>query len=456
VSRLLIVANDVVGVRMAGPGIRCFELGRALVAAGHQVTLVGVGASDLRSGTLVVMPQLSAVRLDELARSQDAILLEGISLVRYPSLKDVPVPLIVDLYDPFPIALLVQEAHRSMTEQEQQSAEILKVLRELLRVGDFFVCASEAQRDLWTGALLAEGRVNPKTWEQDSSLRSLIDVVPFGLPSEAPLPRPGTRDLAVGEITDGDVVMLWGGGLYNWFDPLTLIRAMARLADSDPRVKLIFMSTGHPNAEIPGKMWMTRRARELSDELGLTGRRVFFNSEWVAYHERSKWLAAADCGVSTHFDHAETRYAFRTRMLDYIWGRLPIICTAGDHFAELVASRDLGWVVPAEDVDALAEAIRQMAGDAPRRRQIAERVGREADGMTWRQVSEPLAHFLANPRRAPDHPRGLERANDPPNSLEIRSAEWLRLLRRGAQELTSQGPRAAAEKFRRWRRSSKG
>jgi hypothetical protein len=41
-------------------------------------------------------------------------------------------------------------------------------------------------------------------------------------------------------------------------------------------------------------------------------------------------------GVSTHRDHLETRLSFRTRMLDYIWAGLPIVCTDGDHFASLV------------------------------------------------------------------------------------------------------------------------
>lgn len=134
-SRVLIVANDVVATQMAGPGIRCFELGRQLARAGHEVTLVGIGATDLATETLRIVPQLSHTALDALARQQDAILLEGIALVRYPSLRSVPVPLIVDLYDPFPLALLEQEAHLAPAAQEHESREIRKVLRELLRGG---------------------------------------------------------------------------------------------------------------------------------------------------------------------------------------------------------------------------------------------------------------------------------------------------------------------------------
>ena len=57
-------------------------------------------------------------------------------------------------------------------------------------------------------------------------------------------------------------------------------------------------------------------------------------------------------------DHLETRFSFRTRMLDYLWATLPIVCTRGDHFAELVEREGLGLTVPYGDPEALAAAIR--------------------------------------------------------------------------------------------------
>ena len=449
-GRVLIVANDVVAKRMAGPGIRCFELGRVLAQAGHLVTLVGVGATDLAQESLRIVPQLSHPELDQLARQQDAILLEGIALVRYPSLRRVPVPLVVDLYDPFPLALLEQEAHRPAAVQEHESTEIRKVLRELLTGGDFFICASEVQRDLWTGALLEAGRVTPRIWAQDNSLRQLIDVVPFGLPPEPPQGARSERRLPVGNLRPDDVVLLWGGGIYNWFDPLTLIRAVGRVVETVPALKLIFMSTDHPNASVPERMWMPARARQLADQLGLTDAHVFFNHEWVAYSDRSRWLLASDCGVSTHFDHAETRYAFRTRMLDYLWCGLPIICTAGDRFAQLVAERDLGWVVPAQDVDALSGAILEMASDPERRRRISERVQEVARDMTWEQVAQPLVRFVAKPALAVDQPRHHWIHQRPPNPTDLRVQEASRLLRRAVYELGHSGPSATAKKVGRW------
>ena len=189
-SRVLIVANDVVAIRMAGPGIRCFELGRSLAADGHQVTLVGMGSTDLASPGITVSPELGPTALERLARSHDLVLIEGLALLRYPVLRELESPLVVDLYDPFPAALLGQEEHLGMAEREREDFQVREAVSDMLRLGDYFICASETQRDLWLGSLLAAGRLNPRNWSQDPTFRQLIDVVPFGLPG-AP-PRPGT------------------------------------------------------------------------------------------------------------------------------------------------------------------------------------------------------------------------------------------------------------------------
>ncbi|MDQ7029881.1 MAG: hypothetical protein Q9O62_08955 [Ardenticatenia bacterium] len=59
-------------------------------------------------------------------------------------------------------------------------------LQQQSLLGDFFICASERQRDWWLGLLEASGRINPYTFGEDPSLRRLIDVVPFGLPEGPP------------------------------------------------------------------------------------------------------------------------------------------------------------------------------------------------------------------------------------------------------------------------------
>jgi glycosyltransferase involved in cell wall biosynthesis len=403
-SKVLIVSHDYVRRAMAGPAIRSLELARQVERAGHLVTLAAPISTDLEPEAFEIRaydPQQPAT-LRGLAAGADVIVLQGWVLEHNSFLASSGSALVVDLYDPFPLEYLASVAMDPTPGKFPAWDDVLGTMVEQLRLGDFFMCASERQRDMWTGALTTLGRVNSATYEADPSLRRLIDVVPFGIPAEPPQRRgPGIRGVVEG-VEAGDFVLLWGGGVYNWFDPLSLIRAVGRVVPGRPRVKLVFLSASHPNPDVP-EMRMLVDAMALSRELGLEGQHVFFNRSWIPYDRRADWLLDADLGVSTHLDHLETRFSFRTRILDYFWAGLPILCTEGDTLAELVATMDLGRAVPAEDVDALAAAIDELAsepadGAAARRARVRE----SASAMTWEQAAAPLVEFAGAPRRARD------------------------------------------------------
>ena len=137
-----------------------------------------------------------------------------------------------------------------------------------------------------------------------------------------------------------DKILLWPGGIWNWFDPLTVIRAVHELSRRRDDVRLYFLGVKHPNPEVPD-MAMAAEAVALADELGLRDRVVFFNFGWVPYAERGRYLLDADVAVSAHFDDIETRFAFRTRLLDCLWAGLPVVTTRGDTLGGCSAIRSV-------------------------------------------------------------------------------------------------------------------
>ena len=203
-------------------------------------------------------------------------------------------------------------------------------------------------------------------------------------------------------IGPDDKVILWGGGVYNWFDPLTFIRAVARLRSRIPEVRLYFMGMQHPNPGVP-TMRMATQTRQLAEELDLVDRHVFFNDGWVAYDERQNYLLEADVGVSTHFDQVETSFSFRTRILDYIWASLPIVATAGDSFGDLIERSGFGITVPPEDEPALEEALYQLLSDDERNAACRTAIADHLDTFRWTRVLEPLRQFC----RAPPNERRI-------------------------------------------------
>jgi hypothetical protein len=166
-------------------------------------------------------------------------------------------------------------------------------------------------------------------------------------------------------------------------------------------VRLFFLGLKHPNPDVP-EMRMAVAAKKLSDALGLTDKHVFFNEGWVPYEDRQNYLLEADIGVSTHLDHVETAFSFRTRILDYLWAGLPIVATGGDTFADLIDSKGLGITVPPGDVEALEEALFRLLDDEAAAAECRRRLAEVVPSHTWSRVLAPLLAFCRAPKRAAD------------------------------------------------------
>jgi len=421
--RLLIISHDVVGERMAGPGIRYWELARIL-SQEFEVILAAPGKPTIESpGFRLEGYEADGGALADLTKAVDVVMVTGDLLSKFPFLKEGGQPLVVDLYDPFTLENLEMYSERPLTEQRGIHDINLAVLNELLQVGDFFICASEKQRAFWLGMLSALNRVNPVTYGQDRSLRKLIEVVPFGLPSEEPHHEQDVLKGVWEDIAPQDKVVLWGGGIYNWLDPLTLIRAMSHIVEVRQDIKLFFMGIKHPNPLVD-TMRMGSEAIRLSKELGLYNKYIFFN-DWVAYGGRQNYLLEADVGVSLHIDHIETTFSFRTRVLDYIWAGLPMIVTRGDDMSELVERYGLGKVVDYQDVEGLSAGLLEML-DQPYLKEAYAPGFEEVRGrLTWSQVAAPLIEFCRSPRVAPDRIPLEEKTTGVPSSEPSPTPWWL-------------------------------
>ena len=384
---------------MAGPAIRAWHIATAL-AAEHQVVLATTGECTLEDD------RFRACHVDEqglggLEQWCEVLVVRGFIMQRHPVLARSTKVVIVDVYDPMHLEQLEQGRDAEERQHVASVRAAAAVLNQQLLRGDFFVCANSKQRDFWLGHLAALGRVNPFTYAQDKTMRSLIDVVPSGFPDAAPSPgKPVLRGVVPGIDAD-DKIVLWGGGIYNWLDPLTLVRAVDRLRHRLPEVRLYFMGLAHPTPDVP-RMTMVDRTIELSDHLGLTDSHVFFNHGWVSYEERQGYLLEADVGVSTHLDHVETEFSFRTRLLDCLWASLPMVATSGDGFAAIIEADNLGLTVPPGDVEALDQALFRLLDDDGLRDACRKNISQVAPAFTWSSATKPLLRFCRAPRRAAD------------------------------------------------------
>ena len=397
-QRVLILTADTLGPKMAGPAIRVWEMAKTL-AKEHEVVLASMRKPEISHPSFKVR-HIHAGNAKGLVEWAEVIVTQGFTMYHFPEIATSDAAVVVDIYDPFHIEALVMRRNEPPNERWATARSDRDVVNDQLERGDLLLCASDKQRDFWLGQLAAVGRINPATYDQDPDLKGLLAVAPFGLPADPPAQTRHAIKGAVEGIDEDDIVLLWGGGIYNWFDPASLIKGLAMAVEDEPRLKLFFLGTAHPNPDVP-EMARAAEAYAVARDTGLLNTHVFFNDGWVDYEDRANYLLDADVGVSTHFLHIETELSFRTRILDYLWAGLPILATEGDSLSRLVRQHDLGEVVLAEDPTSIAEALVRIA-DSDRRAEARANVQTLAPTMTWEQALAPLVAFCRMPRRAPD------------------------------------------------------
>lgn len=393
--RVLFLTVDRVGRQRAGTAIRCWELAQQ-VARQHEVTLASFHPSDIDSGSVHLLPDIFHRRKEfqRAVQAADILFLQG------PVLASLPLPLrrrnkflVSDLCGPY---LLEYLSHPHPSWPRLGYLRQWHLLNEQLAVGDFFLCSNERQRDYWLGRLCALGRLNPQLYACDPTFRQLLEVVPFGITSQPPQhTRPILRGV-LPEIGNNDRVLLWGGGLWEWLDPMTVVRAVAEASAQHPEIKLVFICTQHPR---PGQrdIPILGQTRQLARNLGVLNRSVFFLEGWVAFEDRPNYLLEADVGLSAHYETAEMRLASRVRVLDYIWAGLPMILTRGDHFSDWVEREQVGVTVAPGDVAGWKQAIFRVTGDPQFRQRCREKLQSLAKNFYWETVAEPLLRYCDQP-----------------------------------------------------------
>jgi len=399
VSRVLLLSPAALGPRMSGPAVRFYELAKALAEAGQEPLLASPEKVDPGFASSLPFEAATYNRRSlpaQLAWSE-VVVIQGWLLWNHPQVAKAGRPIVADLYDPIFFETLSQYDPADYYERIRHNV-LLGVVSRTVETGDFFICASDKQRDLWLGFMAACNRINPATYRDDPEFKRLLSVVPFGLPDQPPQKSgPGLR--ALPGVGPDDRVVLWNGGVWDWLEPEPLIEAVALLGPAMPDLKLVFMGVKSPDAGLDESGALTR-CRELVAARGLGGQVIF--NDWVAYEQRADFLLEAQVGACLYPPGVETEYSFRTRLLDCLWAGLPILCSPGDALSRLVADDDLGAVVRDHEPGTVAKALEDLLTDPG---QAAERRARCRDlaaRLAWSRVAAPLVEFCAVPRLAPD------------------------------------------------------
>jgi glycosyltransferase involved in cell wall biosynthesis len=389
--RVLIVTEDRLGEMLGGAAIRAYEIARSLSDMAD-VTLAapGIEPPGLAPARHVPFDLNDPSPLRVLFRDADVVIMRPPNPLVAGWLRRSSARIVYDLCDPLPLNILEARASSSRERQLLWNTVAVDHFLDALHTGHHFICCGKRQRDLYLGALLASRLIHPAAYRADPSFRSFVERVPFGIPSEPPQrlagAGPAVRFPAIGR--DAQVV-LWNGGIWNWLDPVTAVEATVNAAARRPRVRLVFMFA--PEGDGPEQR-EARAARDLARRSDALDRLVFFNERDISYRQRASWLLDSDCIISTHLDHLESSFSFRTRLLDCFWAGVPAVCTGGDEVSELIEACDGGIAVPYGDVDAVADGVVEVLDRG--RQAYCDRLLAAGAGLVWPKAVEPLRRII--------------------------------------------------------------
>lgn len=442
--RVVLVAADVVGARMAGPGLRFVKIAQELSKVAEVSLAVGIEGSApeaLEDLGFAVLPYEGRGELVAILRAHDVAFCQLIDDEAVRQAQSAGCRFVFDLYNALPAEAVGAErigGHDTQPEKDDVFRGVLSFFRFALRTGSYFVTSNERQRDFWVGYMMASEALLPSELHGRSA-SEVVGLAPFGMEDGEPRAQRRAIRERLG-LAESDTVLLWAGGIWDWFDAETPIRAVARIRAERRDVHLVFYGTTHPNAAI-GQPPAVRRAMQTARDLGELDAGVHFLEGWVPASERADYLLDADIAISAHKESFETRYAFRTRILDHFWAGLPSIVTEGDWFGDYISDKRLGTVTPYGDVEATVDAIRGLL-DPAARAATRDRVAEIREDWRWSATTADLARTIgswsdalvprrrdAGPSPEPSPPSRLKRVRARLSATPIGSA-YRRLRRR--------------------------
>jgi len=372
---VVVATPDVVGERMAGPGIRATYFAREIAKVAN-VTLI---ANDVipsvsegpggAAGAILPPPvaQFPRYARDD-KRARDAMARADV-LIGQPARgffkRRRGQRIIYDLFDP--LVLELRELYGSAPSIRQRihlTAEWSRLMFAL-RFADLLICAADQQK---------------KFYSQLQSRDTQWIEVPFGIDmSEVKRCEPAK-----------DNVVVWGGGVWEWLDPKTAIDAIIQLNREGLRSRLLFMGRARPNQERVERRREGRFEQLLKDGSPY----VDANAEWVPYRERLSWLRAGKAAIMLHRATAEAEVSIRTRLFDAIAAAVPVVATEKGFAADLVKREGLGIVVPPTDADAVAAALRRLLTDDEFHSACVRNLERIRPQFAWEVVTRPLVDAI--------------------------------------------------------------
>lgn len=291
------------------------------------------------------------------------------------------VQLILDAYVPIYVEVSARES-KDIDHEYRHYMEDVKRFNQVLRRGDYFLCANEVQKRFYTGVLSALGIINPRSYREDRIL-----VAPFGI-HDVPAKATENPYRKLG-IKESDFVVMWFGGLYPWFRIEELLDAILTLSHSKD-FKFVIVGGKNPFNPNPDFFRQYEKAHAFATEHKLLDKSLFF-VDWVDFGKRINWFKHADIVVSLNQPGEENGYSWRTRVMDFVWGELAIVTNGGDPLSEDLLAADAAIRLKELSAASITGTLEDVYKHRDKLKKVEKQVIKLKPSYFWQNVTKPVA-----------------------------------------------------------------
>ncbi|TAL15314.1 glycosyltransferase family 1 protein [Patescibacteria group bacterium] len=399
--------------KVEGGGLRCWGLAKGIAANQEDIEVtvayneVHIQQPHTERFEGISIATWNKDSIQELVKDYDSIIVSycmgDLSMIVVEAL--VPdQQLILDCYVPIYIEMSARKSSDLRGEYEAFQFE-LRRWDHVLRRGDLFLCANNAQKDFYEGVLSAVGKINPVTYGDE-----LIKVVPYGIYREKPV----AKTKPVDELLHNKKALkvLWFGGIYPWFDLEKLIAAIGLVSKTTP-CELTVVGAKNPFNTHPDFIKKYENLVSFIDR-GSYGN-IIHMVDWVDFKDRADWYLDSDIVLVVNEEGPENKLAWRTRLVDFVWADLPILTNGGDPLGEMLLNANAAIRLNGLSTESIAHSIQQLGKDKTKAMDLKKNVQLLRGSLFWDIVAQPVVDAIRSSVKSKDRSFAAEFTIPQPN-----------------------------------------
>ncbi len=406
-SKCLILSNGPVPTpehsKVEGGGLRCWGLAKGLKANDPDLDITVAYSDEYKKDKFtdnfegINIATWHLTEIEALVREFDTIIISycmgGLSVKVAESVKPNQ-QLILDCYVPIYVEVSARNSDDIDREYHAFTDDVYR-WGEVLKRGDLFLCASEAQKRYYMGVLSGLGRINPVTYGQE-----LIKIVPYGIYKDEPKVSEKPITKLMGKDGGKYKKILWFGGIYPWFNLSNLIDAIEAANEEIP-TKLVIVGAKNPFNTHPD---FVKAYEELVDyiEADASRKNHVVMQDWIKYNDRADWYLDSDLVVVINKIGDENELAWRTRVVDYVWADLPIITNGGDPLGETLLAKKAAIKLDGLSSEAISKNLVDALKDENTLQDVKSNLKGLRKSLYWDEVTKDLAKDINSHAQAPD------------------------------------------------------